>query len=55
MDVAQIVAALGDGSTESLPEPCKVPRGEIRVLFSNMSNVKLVVELVSIPRKSFSE
>ncbi len=55
LDVAQVVSALGDGSTEPLLEPRKFSHGELRVLLTHMSDVELVIESISIPAKGFSE
>lgn len=55
LDVAQVVSALGDGSTESLLEPCKFLRGEFRILLTHMSDVELVIESISISAEGFSE
>jgi hypothetical protein len=38
-----------------LLEPRKFLRGELRVLLTHMSNVELVIELISIPAEGFSE
>lgn len=54
-DVAQVVSALGDGSTEPLPEPRKFFRGELRVLLAHMSDVKLVIESITISAEGFSK
>ena len=55
LDVAQVVSALGDGSTEPLLEPRKFLCGELRVLLTHVSDVKLVIESISIPTESFSK
>lgn len=55
LGVAQVVSALGDGSTEPLLEPRKFLRGELWVLLTHMSDVELVIESISIPAESFSE
>ena len=55
LGVAQVVSALGDGSTEPLLEPRKFLRGELRVLFTHVSDVELVIESISIPAESFSK
>lgn len=55
LDVAQVVSALGDGSTEPLLEPRKLLCGELRVLLTYMSDVELVIESISVPAEGFGE
>lgn len=55
LDVAQVVLALGDRSTETPPEPRKFLRGELGVLLTYMSDIELVIESISIPGEGFCE
>lgn len=55
LNVAQVVSALGDCSTEPPLKPCKFFRGELRVLLTHMSDVELVIESISIPAEGSSK
>lgn len=55
VNVAQITSTLRDGSTEPLLKPRKFFRGQLRVLLTHMSNVKLIIEVISIPANGFGK